>query len=105
MNKHIQINQSDHGIRFQFLCRDENGRPIDLSHYSVDFLLYDGETQINQGHTLCSKPDAIAGVAEYEVTTDDTLNVGIYMGKLKLGNSTSDVHNMGILTIEVQGIA
>ncbi|MEW6233966.1 MAG: hypothetical protein AB1656_01135 [Candidatus Omnitrophota bacterium] len=102
MNTAIQLNQNDAGVKIVFLCRDEDGRPIDLTKFTVDFFLYDGETLLNEGRTLCGKPDSQLGEADYLMTADDTSTCGLFMGKLRLSNSVADVRNIGGIPVEIR---
>jgi hypothetical protein len=95
MNTVIRLQQHDAGILLTFLCRDEDGNPIDLTQYAVDFFLYNDATLLNEGRTLCTKPDSTVGVAEYTMTAEDTANPGLFQGKLRLSNGSSEVRNIG----------
>ena len=41
------------------------------------------------------------GIAEYTVVGGDTVNAGIFQGKLKLQNGTSDIRNIGGIPVQV----
>lgn len=102
MTAPIQINQNDSGVKLTFFCRDEDGNPIDLSQFSVDFYLFDGITQLNAGRTTCTKPDSVSGIAEYTLVIDDTAVPGILHGKLCLSGGSSEVRNLGGIPIDVR---
>ena len=102
MNTPIRLCQDDSGVRLTFYCRDEGGAPVDLTALSVDFVLSDGETQLNIGHSLCAKPDAPMGVAEYTVTSDDTASPGVYQGKLALSDGAYVKRSIGGMPIEIE---
>jgi len=101
MNSSIQINQNDYGLKLTFLCRDEDGSPIDLSGFSVDFLLYDGHDLQNTDHTSCVKADAPMGIAEYTVQSSDTDTAGILHGKIQLGDVSTKAGSLGFIPIEI----
>jgi len=103
MNTAIRLKQHDAGIILTFLCRDEDGNPVDLTRYTVDFFLYDGTTLINENRTLCTKPESSLGVAEYTVTSEDTAVAGLFQGKLRISNSSSEVRNIGDIPVEIRG--
>ncbi len=102
MTAPIRINQNDTGIILTFFCRDEDGNPIDLTLFSVEFHLYDGDTELNASRTVCAKSDSAAGVAEYTITAEDTAALGILHGKLCLHGGSSVVHNLGSIPVEVR---
>ncbi|MBZ0258259.1 phage baseplate upper protein [bacterium] len=102
MNTPIRLCQHDSGLKLTFYCRDEGGAPIDLTSLSVDFTMSDGETQLNAGRTLCTKPDAPMGVAEYTITADDTASPGIYQGKLSISDGASVKRSIGGVPVEIE---
>jgi hypothetical protein len=104
MKHSICINQNDYGITLKFVCRDEAGRPIDLSGFSVDFYIYDGGEAINAGHTACAIVDAPMGEAQYEIAAQDAQTPGLYQGKLRLSHATAEVKNLGVIPFCVQAV-
>ncbi|MDP8244710.1 MAG: hypothetical protein P9L94_11555 [Candidatus Hinthialibacter antarcticus] len=102
MNTPIRLCQHDSGIKLTFYCRDESGAPVDLTALSVDFVLSDGEAPLNLGRTLCAKPDAAMGVAEYTVTADDSASAGVYQGKLVLNDGVGVKRSIGGIPIEIE---
>ncbi len=101
MNSSIRINQNDYGLKLTFLCRDEEGTPIDLSGFSVDFLLYNDNDLQNTDHTGCVKRDAPMGIAEYTVQSSDTNIAGILHGKIQLADASMKAGNLDIIPIEI----
>jgi hypothetical protein len=101
MNTAIKVNQNDAGILINYFCRDESGSPINLSQFSVDFEIYNAGTLINSGRTVCTKPDAVMGIAEYNIDSLDTATVGVFQGKLILQNGSSEVRNIGGIPFQV----
>lgn len=101
MKTAITIHQNDAGILLNFFCRDELGTPINLTQYSVDFMIYNADTLLNDGRTVCAKPDAVMGIAEYQIAAEDTASVGVFQGKLKLQNGASEVRNIGGIPLQV----
>ncbi len=101
MNSSIRINQNDFGLKLTFLCRDEDGNPIDLSGFSVDFLLYIGSDLQNTDHTGCVKTDAPMGIVEYTIQASDTDTSGILHGKIQLGDAATKAGNLNIIPIEI----
>ncbi len=102
MKEAIKLSKNDAGVILSFYCRNEEGKPIDLTMKSVDFFLYDDTTLINEGHTTCTKPDAAFGVAEYTITGEDTASSGIFQGKLCLQAGISEIRNIGNIPIVIQ---
>lgn len=101
MNTPLTINQGDAGIKLEFFCVDEDNAPVNLTQFSVDFLIYNEDNLINEGRTACTKPDSAAGMAEYTLHADDTLTPGIFQAKLRLANGATEVHNLGDLVFQV----
>jgi len=101
MNPVIRLQQHDAGILLTFLCRDEEGNPIDLTQYETDFFLYRNATLINEDRTACAKRDSSLGVAEYKVTAEDTAVAGLFEGKLRIRNSNAEVHSLGGIPVVI----
>ncbi len=102
MNTPIRLCQHDSGVRLTFYCRDEGGAPVDLTALSVDFVISDGEAQVNPGRSVCTKPDAPMGVAEYTLTADDTASTGVYQGKITLSDGAGVKRSIGGAPIEIE---
>ncbi len=102
MNSAITLHQNDFGILLTFYCRDESGHPIDLTGYSVEFYLYDGETCINQDHALCTKPNAPQGIAEYKLVQSDTTSPGIFHGTLRLQDGDTFVQTIRTIPLIIE---
>ena len=101
MNSHVRLFQHDGGLKLTFHCQNEDGEPLDLTQWNVEFFLQDGDDPLNPGREFCSKLDSPAGIVEYEITPADTARVGIFQGRLRMSNGASRVQSVGPLVVEI----
>ena len=81
--------EDEAGPVFRFTCVDYDLNPIDLTGMSVDFFIMPavGGTVINQGATICTIVDAVAGVVEFQMVSPFIEEPGTYFGDLSLNNA------------------
>jgi hypothetical protein len=78
----IDVYEGDYGYDLQFTALDVNGLPLNLEGGSVDFIMYDPDSDDIVFDGECAITDATAGKFVYTTDTTDFSSAGIYLAQV-----------------------
>lgn len=82
----LTLVQNDTGPSLLFQIRDDNDQPIDISGWTIKFILkrFCMDAHVNQGREECVITNGPMGEATYNFKTGDLVNLGTHFGDVQV---------------------